>query len=315
MKRLCLLALVFISVGAASAQEQTVTLDELVQSAQQWAQENLDEDALRVLQSGDEKKVKQFLADIEKKFHGEYIVDLAPLKDTAKVVIPVLEQYEETLPYAIWLKSQWDYFEVSDQIRLLIPAPKKAPGKPPQRPPNPAAQAIREIWIKRVADRPWPKNARDYVPVIKPIFAAEGIPQELIWVAEVESGFDPRARSPVGALGMFQLMPATAKRYGLRTWPADQRLKPEPSAGAAAQYLRYLHNHFRDWRLALAAYNAGEGTVDKLLARYKATSYDVIATHLPAETQLYVPRVESTIIRREGVRLDQLEMSVAGANR
>ena len=104
-------------------------------------------------------------------------------------------------------------------------------------------------------------------------------------------------------------MPDTAKRYGLRTaWPWDQRLNPEPSARAAAQYLHFLHNHFKDWRLALAAYNAGEGTIQELLTRSKAHSYDAIATRLPAETQLYVPKVEATLLRREGLKLAQLRL-------
>jgi membrane-bound lytic murein transglycosylase D len=103
-------------------------------------------------------------------------------------------------------------------------------------------------------------------------------------------------------------MPATAKRYGLRTWPLDHRLRPDDSARAAAKYLDYLHAHFKDWRLALAAYNAGEGTVEKLLQRHKARTFDEIATHLPAETQMFVPRVEATLARREGVKLSQLRV-------
>jgi membrane-bound lytic murein transglycosylase D len=125
-------------------------------------------------------------------------------------------------------------------------------------------------------------------------------------VAEVESSFDPRARSPVGATGLFQLMPATAKRYGLQTWPLDQRLKPEPSARAAAEYLSFLHRDFKDWRLVLAAYNSGEGTVEELLKKHKAHTFDAIATHLPAETQMFVPKVEATILRREGRKLNEL---------
>jgi len=153
-----------------------------------------------------------------------------------------------------------------------------------------------------------PKIAQPYVGRLKPIFTAEGVPPELVWVAEVESSFDPRARSPAGAAGLFQLMPATARRYGLKTsWPWDERLKPEPSARAAAQYLEYLHSRFKDWRLALAAYNAGEGTVEELLKRQKAHSFDAIATHLPAETQMYVPKVEAIVWRREGRKLAELE--------
>jgi membrane-bound lytic murein transglycosylase D len=123
------------------------------------------------------------------------------------------------------------------------------------------------------------------------------------------SSFDPRVRSPAGAAGLFQLMPATARRYRLKTtWPRDQRLQPEPSARAAAQYLNYLHGRFKDWRLALAAYNAGEGTVQDLLTRQKAHSYDAIASRLPAETQMYVPKVEATLLRREGLTLAKLHL-------
>ena len=105
---------------------------------------------------------------------------------------------------------------------------------------------------------------------------------------------------------MFQLMPATARRFGLSLWPRDQRYQTEPSANASAQYLKYLHDRFKDWRLALAAYNAGQGTVQKLLDRYKTHSYDEIAEHLPAETQMYVPRVEAVLQQREGADLEQL---------
>jgi membrane-bound lytic murein transglycosylase D len=101
-------------------------------------------------------------------------------------------------------------------------------------------------------------------------------------------------------------MPDTARRFGLRSFPSDQRLAPEPSAGATAKYLQYLHRRYGDWRLALAAYNAGEGTVDKLVQARKGATFDAIAAHLPAETQMYVPRVEATLLRREGVKLSQL---------
>jgi membrane-bound lytic murein transglycosylase D len=306
MKQLCILGLLLLTTFVARAQNDVMTLDDLVQSAQDWAQTNLDENVLRALQSADQDKVNQFFQELEKLFHGEYVIDLGKLKDTARTLAPLLDNYEETQPYAAWLKSRLDYLDVADEFRLIIPAPKTEPGQPPKPTPNPPPQKEREIWIKKLADRPWPNSAKPYVSRLKAVFTKEKVPSELVWVAEVESSFDPRARSPVGAAGMFQLMPATAKRFGLRRWPLDERLKPEESARAAAQYLHQLHGRFKDWRLALAAYNAGEGTVQGLLRRQKTPSFDAISGHLPAETQMYVPRVEATILRREGLRLSQI---------
>ena len=306
MKRFILVAVLACNLPAARAQEDTYTLDDLVQSAQEWANENLDDDVLNALRSVDQQKVRQLLADIQKRFQGEYVVDLAALRDTAQTVIPLLDGYEETAPYGAWLRAQLDYLDAADQFRLLIPPPKAETGQAPKRSPNPTPRQQSEVWARLLSERPWPANAKPLVPRLKPIFTAQQIPSDLVWVAEVESSFDSSARSPAGAAGLFQLMPATAKRFGLHRWPTDQRLKPEESARAAAQYLRYLHDRFKDWRLALAAYNAGEGTVQRLLDKQKVKSFDAIGPHLPAETQMYVPRVEATILRREGTRLREL---------
>ncbi len=284
--------------------QETFTLDDMTRAAEQWAQENLDEDFLRSLNEADQRKVQELLRDIQKQFHGEYIIDLAQLRDAARGIVPLLESYEETTPLAEWLKARLDYLDVANELRLLISPPVK-PGEKP-KPFSPPPSKVREIWIKEFIKRPVPENAKPYVPRLKSIFQEEKVPPELVWVAEVESGFDARARSPAGAAGLFQLMPRTAKKYGLRTWPLDQRYKPETSAHAAAQYLQRLQSKYHDWRLALAAYNAGEGTVDALLARYKTRSFDTIARHLPAETQLYVPKVEATVLKREGMKLAQL---------
>ena len=308
MRKLWLMALLLVSALRVPAQDATVSPDDLMDSAEQWAKENLDDETLRMLPDVDREKVKQFFGEIEKRLQGEYVVDLASLKDTARNMVPLLEGGEDTQPYAAWLKARLDYLEVADQFRAIIPPPKGTPGQPPPPVPNPTPKMEREVWVRKLADRPWPDNAKPYVSRLKPIFAAQKVPPELVWLAEVESSFDRRARSPAGAAGLFQLMPATAKRYGLRTWPLDHRLRPEESARAAARYLEDLHGQFKDWRLALAAYNAGEGTVQKLLKRHKAKSFDAIATHLPAETQMYVPRVEATLARREGVTLSQLRM-------
>lgn len=124
------------------------------------------------------------------------------------------------------------------------------------------------------------------------VLMAHGLPVDLIAVAKVESALDPRARSPKGALGMWQLMPATAQRFGLAE--AD-RTDPVRSTVAAARLLRYLYSRFDDWRLALAAYNAGEGAVDRAIRQAGSRDFAEIARRrlLPGETLQYVPKVSA----------------------
>jgi membrane-bound lytic murein transglycosylase D len=303
-----ILAFLLASSLVARAQDDTVTMPELVQGAQQWAQENLDTNVLNALPKVDDPAVQQFFHDVQERFQGGYVVDLAALRQTAQTVLPLLESREETQPYAAWLRAQMDYLDVADEIRLTIPPPTVETNQPPQPVPNPPPQKERELWVKKVSGGPWPALAKEYVPELKPVFTAQKVPPELVWVAEVESSFDRRALSPAGAAGLFQLMPDTAKRFGLSLWPRDQRYQPEPSATASAQYLKYLYDRFKDWRLALAAYNAGEGAVQKLLDRYKTNSYDAIAGHLPAETQMFVPRFEAVLQQRESANLEQLSV-------
>ena len=292
---------------AGAQADAVVTVEDIVQSAQDFARDNnLDEDVLRNLPELDQQKVRDILALLQKEFRGEYVVDLAQLKDSAKLILPLLESRADTQPYALWLKSRLDYLDAADTWQRNSPAPKVEPGKPSSPIPNPKPQPERELWIKTFSKRPAPPEAPPLVAELKPIFAQEKVPSELVWLAEVESSFNARARSPAGAAGLFQLMPATAKRFGLRTFPFDQRLDSADSARAAAKYLRTLHGRFKDWRLALAAYNSGEGTVQKLLDRQKEKSFDAIATHLPAETQMYVPKVEAVLLRRENVELQKL---------
>ena len=307
MKNACLFALM-IGLLPAVAQEDTIDVGDLMQSADEWASNNLDDDALRAIHDNvDREKVRKFLADAQKDFQGQYVIDLAQLRDASKAILPILESSGDTQPYALWLKARLDDLDVADELRLNIPPPK--PGKPLLTVPNPKPQQLREIWISKISKRAPPKESNPLVSQLKPIFAAENVPPQLVWLAEVESSFDSRARSPAGAAGLFQLMPATAKRFGLRTWPFDQRMNPEDSARASARYLCALHDKFKDWRLALAAYNAGEGAVQKLLDHQKTKTFDAIAPRLPAETQLFVPKVEAVVLRREGMRFDALPKS------
>lgn len=306
MKTRCLLLILTICPFLTLAQNDEITLDDVVAAGEKFLKDNIDEDVLNALQEGDHAKVTKVFHDLQNSLQGDYVLDVAALKDAAKSILPLLESYEETLPYAEWLKARMDYIEVADELKAATPSPKVEPGKPVPRPPNPTPETERKAWVKKMSKIPPPSGSEAYAARLKPYFSAQKIPTQLVWLAEVESGFNPNARSPVGATGLFQLMPSTAQSLGLSLRPDDERISPEKSAAATAKYLKYLHDKFKDWPLTLAAYNAGEGTVQKLLTRHNARTFDAIATRLPAETQMYVPKIEATLKRREGVNLAQL---------
>lgn len=298
--------LLLLTLTTSVPQELELDVGQVITAAQEWAEDNLDEGVLRSLPEVDRDKVEKFLRQFQDQLQNDYVLDLATLNETAKFVLPLLDAYPETQPYAAWLRSRLDYFEVAEELRKQAPTPKPVPGQRPKPGRNPSSSVERKAWALKLGQSARPPAANALVPKLKSIFARERVPEQLVWVAEVESGFNARARSPAGAGGLFQLMPATAKEVGLRRWPFDQRYQVEPSAQGAARYLKRLHTQFGDWRLALAAYNAGEGKVQGLLKRSATRSFDSIATALPAETQMFVPKVEATILRREGVSLAKL---------
>jgi membrane-bound lytic murein transglycosylase D len=308
VKTLLILLTMVSLTGVCLAQQKATEPDDLMDSVQQWARENLDDTVLDALKQVDQDRVRAFLTQLQGQFQGTNIYHLVALKDTAGQVLPVLQQFEETQPLAAWLQTRLDYLDTAEELQRRVTI---APGKPDANLvlPRPTPQLERSVWNSTLEKRPLPPFAKAYVPQLKRAFAAEGTPAELVWVAEVESSFDPKARSPAGAAGLFQLMPETARSLGLSaSWPRDERLEPEKSAHAAAKRLCSLHRHFGDWQLALAAYNAGQGRVDNLLKKSKTRTFDAIAYRLPAETQMYVPKVEATLHRREGMTLAELKM-------
>jgi hypothetical protein len=131
-------------------------------------------------------------------------------------------------------------------------------------------------------------------PALERLLENEGLPAQLSAVVLIESGAQPNAVSPKDARGLWQLIPATAQRYGLNvTAVRDDRLDTERATRAAARYLHDLHLRFRDWPLALAAYNAGEQAVQRALDRLKGADFWRLSSKklLPEETRKYVPAV------------------------
>lgn len=131
-----------------------------------------------------------------------------------------------------------------------------------------------------------------YREMIQRIFKDEGIPQDLIYLAQAESGFKPLALSRARARGMWQFMASRGVGYGLRrSWWVDDRQDPEKATRAAARHLKDLYNQFGDWYLAMAAYNSGPGNVQQAVRRTGYADFWELYKRnvLPAETKNYVP--------------------------
>ena len=142
-------------------------------------------------------------------------------------------------------------------------------------------------------------RGQKYLPHIREVFAEEGIPQDLAYVALVESAFKPTAYSRAKAKGVWQFISATGKRYGLEVdWWVDERSDPEKATRAAARYLKDLHGLFGDWNLALAGYNAGEGKVLRAMKRYKVDDFwELRQTRgIRRETKNYVPLIHAAVV-------------------
>jgi membrane-bound lytic murein transglycosylase D len=138
-----------------------------------------------------------------------------------------------------------------------------------------------------------------YMPLIREVFASEGIPQDLAYLALVESAFRPAASSRARAKGVWQFISSTGKTYGLQQdWWVDERSDTEKATRAAARFLKELYDTFGDWNLAMAAYNAGPGVVQRGINRYKTNDYWKLreTRALRRETKNYIPLIHAAVV-------------------
>jgi membrane-bound lytic murein transglycosylase D len=142
----------------------------------------------------------------------------------------------------------------------------------------------------------WLYHAGYYLPVMKKMFAAAGLPQDLAYLPIIESGFNPVAYSQAHAAGIWQFIPSTGRNYNLRqNYWIDERRDPLKSTEAAIGYLGKLHKDFGDWHIALAAYNCGENGMARAIKRAGGV-HDYWQLNLPNETMNYVPLYLASLI-------------------
>jgi membrane-bound lytic murein transglycosylase D len=163
-----------------------------------------------------------------------------------------------------------------------------------------------QMWINYFTGRgrgtfeKWLSRSTRYIPLMKQVLKEEGVPEDLIYLSMIESGFNPKAYSRAKAVGPWQFMEATGKRYGLKVdfW-IDERKDIVESTHAAAQYLKELHQIFGSWYLAAAGYNAGEGKVLNAIRREKNRNFWQLShekKNFRAETTNYVPKIIAAAI-------------------
>jgi len=294
------------------------TADELFQLGQQLFDQLAPPEIKAQYEFPSKQQWDEFAVRLQKALEGDDLAVLADYAPQARAALTALRLFPEYADYTDWLTARLDELEAAEQIvappaarppaRPSAPAPAPLPRPIPAPPKAPAASFIPhyDLFLARARSSTAPARAAALLPLLRAAFSAEGIPPELVWLAEAESTFNPSARSPAGARGLYQLTPETARGLGLSTFLPDDRTDPEKSARAAARLLRAHHEKFGSWPLALAAYNAGAGRVTRLLEKTSTKTYAGIAAALPAETRLYVPKVCALVATRAGVAPEKI---------
>ncbi len=137
-----------------------------------------------------------------------------------------------------------------------------------------------------------------FMRMARRIFREEGVPENVAWLGQVESAWKPSALSSAAASGLWQFIPGTGSRFGLqRTAHVDERNSFDEATRASARYLKFLANRYGgNWELAMAAYNCGEGNVDRAIRRAGVSNFWLAYPYLPQETRNYVPNILATIL-------------------
>jgi len=141
------------------------------------------------------------------------------------------------------------------------------------------------------------RRSGQFVPKSREIFRKVGVPEDIVWLGQVESSWRQTARSWAAASGLWQFIPSTGSRFGLRqTAYVDERNGFEKPTEASARYLKWLYQRYNNWELAMAAYNTGEGNIDRAIRRAGVADFWAIYPYIAQETRNYVPNILAVIL-------------------
>lgn len=225
-----------------------------------------------------------------------------PLSNASNVTRLVLPQLPLSEPGTPVLPKLWRYGKLFTTSSSNTEAEPELPYGEISLILNPSVERKIRYFQTVIPDRfqEWLDRFYKYKPVVEQIFAELGLPQELVYLSVIESGFNPRAYSRARAAGPWQFMKGTGRLYGLRVnWYIDERRDPIKSSVAAAQHLRDLYDRFGSWPLALSAYNAGAGKISRAIRKSGTRDYWKIrrTRYIRRETREYVPKfMAATII-------------------
>ena len=209
----------------------------------------------------------------------------SPLDDLAKLELtpeeqqldtPAAQQQYQYIQYAVANKSLGFTFQVHPMIQQFI---NYYQGR---------GRSTMEVGLYR---------SGMFMSMARRVFRAEGVPENMAWLGQVESTWKPTALSWAAASGLWQFIPGTGSRFGLqRTAYVDERNSFDEATHASAKYLKFLYDRYGSWELAMAAYNSGEGNVDRAVRRAGVANFWVAYPYLPQETRNYVPNILATIL-------------------
>ena len=231
--------------------------------------------------------------------------ETAPLtaEPTPSIITPVIAPYEtdpESAPLVLALQTTTlgPVLEYEAPRAAEPSIPVISPVIVPYLENAVASQAVERnisLFSNKIRDRfaLYLSRSGKYLDIMKDILRKKDVPEDIVFLSLIESGFNPNAYSIAHAAGPWQFIASTARRYGLEIdWWKDERRDPIKSTEAAADYLKDLYDMFGSWNLAMAAYNAGEGKILKAMRRSKADDYWALlgTKHIRRETKEYVPR-------------------------